>query len=356
MLPECCNRSLQLLEVPLVKLRLGLVGLGPAWEKCYRPALLAMQDRFEVRAVFEPVTHRAQLVASEFGGTTVEGVRALAHREEVDALLVLSPGWHGPLPVYAACDAAKAVYLASGLDLGSEEAACLSGAVRRAGIDFVAEFSRRHSPATLRLKELIATALGPPRLVFCHLRQPVEAGTGRPGPNGPAPSANKELIELVDWCGYVIGRPPRWVTGTAHQAARCDGDSDYRMISLDFSEQDTPGTGPVAQISCGRYIPSRWSEAVAYRPQASMQISCRRGIAFLDLPSSLIWFDEAGRHQEALESERPVGQQLLMQFFRAVTSLVAQTSDLDDACRALQIVEAAAESHRQGRRIALLDC
>ena len=92
-----------------------------------------------------------------------------------------------------------------------------------------------------------------------------------------------------------------------------------------------PGTGPVAQISCGRYIPGRWTEAITYRPLASLQVSCDRGIAFVDLPATVVWFDEAGRHQESLESERPVGEQLLTQFYRGVTSLVRKTSDLEDA-------------------------
>jgi len=46
----------------------------------------------------------------------------------------------------------------------------------------------------------------------------------------------------------------------------------------------------------------------------------------VDLPATLVWFDEAGRHQESLDSERPVGEQLLTHFYRAVTSLVRRTS------------------------------
>ena len=60
----------------------------------------------------------------------------------------------------------------------------------------------------------------------------------------------------------------------------------------------------------------------------------RTGIAFVDLPATLVWFDEAGRHQESLESERPLGEQLLTHFYRAVTSLVRRTCDLEDACLA----------------------
>ena len=80
------------------------------------------------------------------------------------------------------------------------------------------------------------------------------------------------------------------------------------MMSLDFSPPDAPASGPVAQISCGRYIPAHWQEAITYRPLAGLQVSCERGIAFVDLPSTLVWFDEAGRHQESLDAERPVGR------------------------------------------------
>ena len=130
---------------------------------------------------------------------------------------------------------------------------------------------------------------------------------------------------------------------------------DYQMMSLGFCDGDDPSVGPIAQISCGRYIPQRWQEAVSYRPLAALQVSCERGIAFVDLPSTLIWFDEAGRHQESLESERPVGEQLLTQFYRAVTSLVSKTCDLEDAYQALWITEQARRSHHEGRRIRLRD-
>jgi predicted dehydrogenase len=66
-----------------------------------------------------------------------------------------------------------------------------------------------------------------------------------------------------------------------------------------------------------------------------------------------VWFDEAGRHQESLDSERPVGEQLLTQFYRAATSLVRRTCDLEDAYQAICVVQAARRSHEEGRRIEL---
>jgi predicted dehydrogenase len=162
-------------------------------------------------------------------------------------------------------------------------------------------------------------------------------------------------MELVDWCRYVVGREPSSVLGMMHSVSSELPDCDYKMMSLDFSAPNPPGSGIIAQISSGYYMPSCWEEAVSFRPPAALQVACQNGIAFVDLPASLIWFDRAGRHMESLESERPVGEQLLAQFHRSVTSLVRNTSGLEDAYRALAIVLSAIESHTEGRRIMLAD-
>lgn len=330
-----------------MKLRVGLVGLGQNWELRHRPALRALGDRFEVTAVCEQIAMRAEHAARDFGAQAVDGFRALAKRPDVDALLMLAPQWYGYLPILAACDAGKAVYCATSLEIDLEEARRVKQRVEEAGIAFMSEFPRRQSPATLRLKELIATRLGPPRLLFCHMRRPAEEAPGAIArTNGTSPTG--DLIELVDWCCYVVGKRPTSVLGLKH-AGRDDSD-DYQWMNLDFSQSGEIGDGPTAQISCGRYMPAAWQEAVAYRPPAALQVACERGIAFVDLPTTLVWFDEAGRHQESLDSERPVGEQLLSQFHRAVTSLVHIPSGLDDAYRALAIVLEARASHCQGRR------
>jgi len=96
-----------------------------------------------------------------------------------------------------------------------------------------------------------------------------------------------------------------------------------------------------------------WHEAPSFRPPADLQVSCERGIAFLDLPSGLVWFNHAGQHRESLESERPAEEQLLFEFCRAVMSLVRSTKSLDDAFRAMTIVGRAEQSAAEGRRVEL---
>ncbi|HLA84093.1 MAG TPA: Gfo/Idh/MocA family oxidoreductase [Thermoguttaceae bacterium] len=335
-----------------MKIRVGLIGLGEAWEHRYAPALRALADSFEVRAVCDPVGHRAAQVARQFGAVVVDGYHALAAHEDVDAIMLLAPGWFGSLPLLAACAAGKAVYCGAELDLPLAEAQRIRRCAEERGVAFMAEFVRRHAPATLRLKELIATHLGPPQLLFSHHRLSVVKkanGCGAP----PQDPIRRELVELVDWCCYVVGRWPRRVSGIVHHQTPTRTEDDYRMLSMDFSEEGEPGSGPIAQISCGRYIPARWHEAVGYRPLAELQVSCERGIAFIDLPSTLVWFDEAGRHQEILDSERPVGEQLLTQFHRAVTSRACEKPDLNDVCGALMIVQEASRSFREGHRVDL---
>jgi predicted dehydrogenase len=337
-----------------MKLRVGIVGLGEAWDTRHRPALRALSDRFEVRAVCCEVAHLAQTAARDFGACEVDGFRALCARDDVDVVLILAPEWYGPLPVLAACDHGKSVYCGAALDIDDpQQADYLRCRVEQGGIAFMAEFPRRLAPATLRLKELIATRLGQPKLLFCHRRSTISPGTPQQSRGRNCPTMLREVIEQVDWCRYVVGREPTSVVGIEHGCIdTADGD-DYRMMSLEFSPPGRPGEGPVAQISCGRYIPTTWPEAVSFRPPAALQVCCERGVAFIDLPSTLVWFDEAGRHMESLESERPVGERLLMHFYRAVTSLVRKTHDLEDAYRALSIVLAARQSFDSGKRVDL---
>ena len=336
-----------------MKLRVGLVGLGDAWEVRHRPALRAMNDRFEVRAVCAQVALRAERAAEEFQAEAVDGYRALTAREDIDAILMLSPQWFGPLPIFAACESGKAVYCAAALDLDFEQAHEVRRRVEEAGIAFMAELPRRHAAATLRLKELIATRLGKPKLLFCHQRKSLTASNGSLPGSHLSPIMNRDLIELVDWCRYVVDAEPTSVIGVRHGLGESDEEGLYRMMSLDFSQEGKTGEGPMAQISCGHYMPEAWTEAISFRPPAGLQVCCENGVAFVDLPSTLVWFDEAGRHMESLDMERPVGEQLLALFHRSITSLVRKTNDLEDAYRALSIVINAEKSFQDGQRVQL---
>jgi predicted dehydrogenase len=339
-----------------MKLRVGVVGLGQAWETRHAPALRALADRFEVRAFCDPVAHRASEIAQRWPARTCDGFRVLASSNDIDAVLLLSARWYGALPILAACDAGKAIYCSAALELETHQANEVRRRVRDAGIAFMAEFPCRLAPATLRLKELMATRLGLPRLLFCNRRftSQREKVAAYQSPD------MRQLTEMVDWCRDVIGIEASSVVGASHSSAprgaaerHETGPNDYLVMTLDFSPKGEVGTGPVAQIACGSYVAPQWREAAAFRRPADLQVVCERGIAFLDLPHTLVWFDEAGQHSELLDHDRPVGEQLLMHFHRQVGSLVLKTSSLEDAYRALAIVNKAQESYAEGCRLEL---
>jgi len=361
-----------------MKLRIGVIGVGPAWESRHLPALRALSDRFEVVAFCDPVQHRAEYAARQFNASVHDGFRALTGREEIDAILLLSATFYGALPIHAACEMGKAVYCAAAIDLQDSEAVALRQRVEKAGIAFMAEFPCRLSPATLRLKELLATRLGAPKLLFCNRRR------SQPLKRASASRCYRDMVELVDWCRYVVETEPTSLVATTHQVAglgpagtatgraasghTASGHTatvhpttgppatalerqDYFSVNLDFSPAGETGTGPLAVISCGDYISESLQESLAYRRPADLKVVCEQGIAFVDLPNTVAWYDEAGQHLETLDHERPVGEQLLIHFHRAVSSLILKSSSIADAHRAVTIANQAKLSCESGDRV-----
>jgi len=308
------------------------------------PALRALSDRLEVCAVCDPVQHRAVQVAKQFNATVYDGFRALMDRDDIDCVMLLSAHFYGATPIYAACEYGKAVYCAAALELEDQQATELRERVQDSGIAFMAEFACRLSPATLRLKELLATRLGKPRLLFCNRRRssPIKCENGD--------RCGRDLVELVDWCRYVVEGDPTSLLATAHRSSET-AFNDYFAVSLDFSPNAEVGLGPVAIIGCGNYVPESLEESLSYRRPADLKVVCDNGIAFVDLPNTVAWFDKAGQHLEKLDHERNVGEQLLITFHRAVQSLVLKTASLDDAHKAIIITNQAKVSCKTGQRI-----
>jgi predicted dehydrogenase len=334
-----------------MKLRVGLIGLGDQWQSRHRPALLALSDRFEVRAICCEIAHLSKQVARDFGASPMDGFRAMIERDDIDAVLALAPDWVGPLPLVAACEAGKAVFSVAALDISPDQIDEIRTRIENSGVAFVAELPRRYSPATIRLKELIATRLGPPRMMFCHERMSAEEQSSRLRRGNYCPLTWRRLMELVDWCCDLVGQFPNSVTSAIHEQHTDDRDVYYQMMNLNFPHLGAQST--MAQISIGHYIPSKWPDAIAFRRPSNLQICCENGMAFVDLPHSLTWFDEAGPHTESLEMDRPVGEQMLDHFHRSVTSLVHRPNGLEDAYRALTIVSSANDSATQGNRVEL---
>ncbi len=314
------------------------------------PALNALNTRFEVRAVCDPVARRAEQVASELSARPVDGFRALTAAQDIEAILMLSGRWFGALPILAACDKGKAVYCGASVDMPRGEVTQLRDRVRRSGVAFMAELPFRLAPATIRLKQLIKTRLGKPKLIFCN--ESHVANAMNMSDTSAQISLTRRLIEMVDWCRYIVGDEPTSVQCATHSPTNSSSPEDYSLVTLEFDPEDKQSTSrPLAQIACGGYVPKEWSDAASFRRPADLQVVCENGMAFVDLPSSLVWFDSGGQHTESLDQDRPLGEQLLMDFHRSVSSLVLRTDSFEDSIRALQVVLAAKESADSGQRV-----
>jgi len=336
------------------KLPIALIGLGSDWQARYLPALRSLRDRFNVVGIYHSVTALAESAARELETSSYDSFRSLISNPAVDAVLMLEDDWYQLQPLWAACEFKKGIFCGSEVDIQSLNSSGLQAAIADSGIPFMSGFSRRYAPATLRFKELIATRLGRPRLLFCHRRLPSELPDAANN-NSLERNSSRELLELIDWCKYIVGEDPDWIQAIRHLSRPSPKNADYQILSLGFGDPESDPNAILAQISCGAYIPSVWAEAIAFRPPAAVQVCCEKGLAFLDLPSTLVWFDDAGRHQETLDTELPIGQQMLIQFHRAVESKSSLVSDLQETNDAIRILEKAKLSTKFHQRVPLVD-
>lgn len=349
-----------------MKLNVGVIGIGEDWETLHRPALKSLSDRFEVKGVCSDIAIKSRNVANDFNATQFDGFRALIQREDIDAVLCLGRDWVGALPLLAACDFGKAIYSSTTLDMDPTRAGQIKQRVEESGVAFMAEFARRHTPATIRLQELIATRLGKPKMIFCTERMTQRKATTSESLMRGCNDDGKLMLELIDWCSYIIGESPSSVQGIRHEyesgshlpesnsSSELSGDSvsEFKLLSLGFEDEKGKASAN-AQIRMARLMPEDWKDAISFRRPAKVQVSCERGVAYIDSPTTIIWFDEGGQHTESLEADRPVGEQLLTLFHRAVTSLIRKTNDIEDAYRARLIVDRAYESFETSRAIRL---
>jgi predicted dehydrogenase len=336
-----------------VRLRVGVVGLGRLWEARHKPALMRLRDRFQVTAVYDQVMRRAEIEATQLGCAAAEGLTALVERPDVDVIYVLTPQWFGLYPIQLACAHGKPVYCALPLASDRHELQVLTDLVEASGIAFMPEFARRFYPATLRLRELLATTLGRPRLILGQNRLFGFDRYGEPGPTTQmalAPLLIDPGSYLLDWCCSLFESQPAALQGNAGvvlpTALEAGTASDFESFVAEF-----PGGG-LAQIAFGRYHRSAWGDASKFLPQTGFQVYAERGVAWLELPERIQWSDSEGTHEERLPLEPTVGDVLNDQFHRLVRGDHSLAPNIRDALAVACCVDDLYQSQREGRRIA----
>lgn len=337
-----------------IRLRVGVIGLGRLWEARHKPALLKMRDRFQVTAVYDQVTRRAEIEAAQIGCAAVGGIRALVERPDVDVVYLLTPQWFGLHPIRIVCEAKKPLYCALPLWGPADELERAGRVVKASGIPFMPEFARRFYPATLRLRELLATQLGAPRLILGHSRLYGYDRYGTPGPTSqmtPAPLLIDPGSYLLDWCCFLFQAAPTSVHGTEgvvlpdSVGSATSSGPDFESFVVAF-----PGGG-LAQISFGRYHRNPWGEATKFLPAPGFQVYAERGAAWVELPDRIQWSDDSGTHEERLPLEPTVGEVLNDQFHRLALGGRSLAPTIGDALSVARLVGEVGKSQREGQTV-----
>jgi predicted dehydrogenase len=328
-----------------VRLGLGVVGLGRLWEARHKPALGRLRDHFRVAAVYDQVLIRAEREARELGCAAAEGLAGLVERPDVDAVYVLSPQWFGLHAAELACRAGKPVYL--GVPVAADPAGleALARLARERGTPVFPELPRRFYPATIRLRELLATTLGRPTRVLGHAWTFGFDRYAEPGPTtqtAPASALIDPGGNLLDWCRLILGGTPTAVVGQG----TADG-SEFASLTLEYPDDR------LAQVTVARYHRELWGEANRFLPQAGFQVFTDRGSAWVEMPDRIQWADAQGTHEERPPTEPTVGELLNLAFARTIRREGPPAATLDDALAIARVVAALGRSRDEGRRVTL---
>lgn len=325
-----------------VRIRLGVVGLGESWERRHKPALLRMSEKFEVRALYDEVAHRTRVQAAELECDAVDGFTCLIERDDVDAVYMLSTSWCGVEPIRAACRVRKPIFLAKPLGPNTAYADDVIEGLRSSGVRFMVEFPWRFYPAGIRLMELLASGLGSPQLAFCAhqvlLSDKADSSAAR-----HELESNDLMLQMADWLRFVFSRDPTSTRSLGEYKLSHGPSRGFETLIAEFGESG------VGQATVRRFMQPRWTEAADFRRPASFQVVAEHGMASLEMPGEITWFDESGRHDESLEMDRPLGEMLADRFYRIIVHGLNPSPGLADMEWARSMLLQARQAQAQAR-------
>ena len=284
---------------------LGIVGGGSVWETRFRAAISVL-TRGKVTAVFSSLPCEARSIADETGAQVYFSLRRMLARSGVKALLVLESGWPREWAISLATSLQIPVLVSSPSDDDLPRVASALMNQEAEGAMVVPGTLLRATPAALRLRELVATKLGP----ILDLKIELPAGTMH----------DAQVISVIDWC--------RWLLGA----------------SVSQIERQTTASGPLLVMCCGRRLPTSTPVRTeicchATSEQPVIVVRCQKGEAQLVGESKITWRTELESADESLDADRPAEQVLLDLFLRRVVGGVVPVpswADLHAACQLWQ--------------------
>ena len=318
------RRKLRMLEkARRDRVGLGLIGLGPSWELHYREPIARLQNRLTIKLVYDSVEARARSVAADFEAGVASSLRQMLSWPSLQGILVLDPGWCATGTLELVAMSGKPAFLgravlrhAMTLPQSSVASFLLSRNLHAAHIDdlLMPELSLRFTPATCRLRELIATKLGRPKEIAIEC---------------DAESTPQEKACLVDWCSHVMGHRP-------HPIALTNGHvPEIPELLFEFP--------PLTTGHDAKFLPGK--RVAKIRPRANagaaiqIQVECERGRATLVDRTHIAWQSPDESREESLNEERTEIEILIDQFCRRALGGLIPIGRISDLWQAMEVLK-----------------
>lgn len=296
-------------------LTIGVIGLGPRWQRRIAPALRRLAQIYQVGSVCDQVYALADQEARSLQCKTAAGPAELIKDESIDAIVLADPQWYGLWPLELALPAGKPAFCTAsrGFDLKAND---------RPSAPVMMALAARAAPVTGLLRSILDRELGQVRTIVCRCHC-------RPGPR---PFWERSAtLSAIDWCLRLVRARPVAVQSSVTRAAT--------MASLQIEFAD----GQAAQVVLMH----------GPKPRLQAEVVAERGIAQVAFPGRLAWSCGSTRQRRKQTVREPSTVRLLRRFHRAVTT--GKFPSLADAQQAWLCLQAAARGATESRRIELAD-
>ncbi len=304
--------------------RLGVIGLGPNWRR-YRRALQGERRRFTIQTLYDQVHQRAVTQATRLDARAAESLHELLTADDVDAVLLADEQWYQLWPLELAARTGKPVLCLPPLtgDRCFPAEAASPSSLPQVDVEprVFFGFWSRFCPATLRLRQLLRSRLGPAQLVLCD-------------------AAQADRAEAIDLCIQLTGGKPVRVQSIKAGAG-------VETCLIEFDAQDARSVGSLRLLGGPR------SAQRCRGPR--VLVMAQRGEACVRLPRSISWRPRTRKRacREQFMMKGPVERLLLLRFDRWLRGDEAAVAGIAEARRVLQIAGALEQSLGEGKPIVL---
>lgn len=308
-------------------LGIAVVGAGPSWTGTYRNIVNQMSGKVSVIAVCDPVFSRAAAVAQEFNAIPYSTLQALLRRSDIKSWLILDTDWYGIYPTELALQHGIHALLGNVFRYAPHQLQKITKDCVTDSNLVIPELPHRLTPSTIRIRELIATKLGPVKSIHVTMHGRFEGCSFGEKPPREV-DFQMELAPIVDWCCCLTGLPvfdSHWNANEARLTfflgeSKTDEAAHARVVRISLTESGTDAPVKVHRL-----------------------VECVRGFASSDTDRCVSWQSEGETFHETLGQDRSPFDLMFDQYCRRAAGGLIPAPNMNDLVHAFEVSRIASE-------------